>query len=265
MKPLPAGNEFAALLGIDWADAKHDICLQAQRRLARVQRPAPPSRCHRGVGGCAATALPGAAHGRVPGACQGPARLCPAEVRTFWSCSRSIPQRWPSIAKPSPREAKDDPTDVEPQVDLLLRHRDKLKRPHPQGVAMRTLPYFVEQPAPRRHYSARSARALRTLDSPPQGVSWAGVVRPIPQPSAGSNRSTVARGPVLSRPSRPQRPAGVTGRATRVAPRPTPDPNRFARTQSDPYATGRRPPTELRPDGRLEPRQAASSPSRCRG
>jgi len=25
MKPQPAGNEFAAFIGIDWADAKHDI------------------------------------------------------------------------------------------------------------------------------------------------------------------------------------------------------------------------------------------------
>ena len=28
MKPEPA-TEFAAFIGIDWADAKHDICLQA--------------------------------------------------------------------------------------------------------------------------------------------------------------------------------------------------------------------------------------------
>jgi hypothetical protein len=59
MKPH-GGNDLGAFIGIDWADAKHDICLQAQRRAARVQRPAPPPRCHRGVGGGASTTLPGA-------------------------------------------------------------------------------------------------------------------------------------------------------------------------------------------------------------
>jgi hypothetical protein len=32
MKPQPTGNDFAAFIGIDWADAKHDICLQASGR-----------------------------------------------------------------------------------------------------------------------------------------------------------------------------------------------------------------------------------------
>ena len=45
----------------------------------------------------------------------------------------------------TPSQAKDDPTDAELQLDLLLRHRDKLKRLHPQGVTMRTLQTLVEQ------------------------------------------------------------------------------------------------------------------------
>lgn len=49
MKPQPAGNEFAAVIGIDWADVKHDICLQAAngaRRESSVlpHRPIPPRR-----------------------------------------------------------------------------------------------------------------------------------------------------------------------------------------------------------------------------
>jgi hypothetical protein len=35
MQPLPAGNEFAAFIGIDWADAKHDICLRAANAARR--------------------------------------------------------------------------------------------------------------------------------------------------------------------------------------------------------------------------------------
>jgi hypothetical protein len=35
MKPQPPANEFAAFIGIDWADAKHDICLQAANAARR--------------------------------------------------------------------------------------------------------------------------------------------------------------------------------------------------------------------------------------
>ena len=35
MKPQPTGNDFAAFIGIDWADAKHDICLQAANAARR--------------------------------------------------------------------------------------------------------------------------------------------------------------------------------------------------------------------------------------
>ena len=45
----------------------------------------------------------------------------------------------------APSHAKDDPTDAELQLELLTRHRDKLKPLRPQGVSMRTLQYLVEQ------------------------------------------------------------------------------------------------------------------------
>ena len=35
MKPQPTGNDFAAFIGIDWADAKYDICLQAAHAARR--------------------------------------------------------------------------------------------------------------------------------------------------------------------------------------------------------------------------------------
>ena len=35
MKPQPTGNDFAAFIGIDWADAKYDICLQAANAARR--------------------------------------------------------------------------------------------------------------------------------------------------------------------------------------------------------------------------------------
>jgi hypothetical protein len=44
-----------------------------------------------------------------------------------------------------PSRAKDDPTDTELALDLLLRHPDRFKPLRPQSVAMRTLLTLVEQ------------------------------------------------------------------------------------------------------------------------
>ena len=70
------------------------------------------------------------------------------------------------------------------------------------------------------------------------------------QPRAESNRLTAARGSVPCGPFRPRLPAGATGRATRSVLGPTPDPSRYAHRQPFPHATGRRRPTEPRPNGR---------------
>ena len=52
MKPR-SDNEFAAFVGIDWADAKHDICLQAadseQRELKERSGARPSSRRTEGM------------------------------------------------------------------------------------------------------------------------------------------------------------------------------------------------------------------------
>ena len=45
----------------------------------------------------------------------------------------------------TPSHAKADPTDAELALELLLRHRDKLKPLTPQSAAMRTLQRLVEQ------------------------------------------------------------------------------------------------------------------------
>ncbi len=44
-----------------------------------------------------------------------------------------------------PSRAKDDPTDAEYALELLLHHRDVLKPLQPQSAQMRTLLYLVEQ------------------------------------------------------------------------------------------------------------------------
>ena len=49
MKPL-TDSSFTAFVGIDWADTKHDICLQQPHASARIRAFAPPSGCHRSMG-----------------------------------------------------------------------------------------------------------------------------------------------------------------------------------------------------------------------
>ena len=43
--------------------------------------------------------------------------------------------------------AKDDPTDAELALEVLIKHRDRLNALHPQSPAMRTLQRLVEQHA----------------------------------------------------------------------------------------------------------------------
>jgi hypothetical protein len=50
VKPQPAGNEFAAFIGIDWADAKHDICLQAANAARRESSGGAPGSRRRPAG-----------------------------------------------------------------------------------------------------------------------------------------------------------------------------------------------------------------------
>jgi hypothetical protein len=44
----------------------------------------------------------------------------------------------------TPSNAKDDPTDAELALEILLRYRDKPKALNPEGIAMRTLQRLVE-------------------------------------------------------------------------------------------------------------------------
>ena len=62
----------------------------------------------------------------------------------------------------TPSRAKDDPTDAELQLDLLLRHRDKLKPLAPQRPEMRAFSQLV---AHRRRLVADRVRITHRLTS----------------------------------------------------------------------------------------------------
>ena len=152
MKPQPTGNDFAAFIGIDWADAKHDICLQAAHAARRESSVLP----HRPD---AIEAWAGTLRQRFQGQ---PIAVCLelAKGPLVYALQKYdflvlFPVNPATLAKYrqafTPSQAKDDPTDAELQLELLLRHRDKLKPLHPQGAAMRTLQYSRRTaPAPRR-------------------------------------------------------------------------------------------------------------------
>ena len=175
MKPQPTGNDFAAFIGIDWADAKHDICLQAANAARRESSVLP----HRPD---AIEAWAGALRQRFQGQ---PIAVCLelAKGPLVYALQKYdflvlFPVNPATLAKYrqafTPSQAKDDPTDAELQLDLLLRHRDKLKPLHPQGVAMRTLQYLVEQ---RRRLVGDKGRITNRLIYAlkqyfPQAVEW---------------------------------------------------------------------------------------------
>jgi transposase len=74
----------------------------------------------------------------------------------------------------TPSRAKDDPTDAELQLELLLRHRDKLTPLAPQSPEMRALAQLVEH---RRRFVADRVRITNRLTSAlknyfPQALQW---------------------------------------------------------------------------------------------
>jgi transposase len=141
-----AQEEFAALVGLDWADAKHDVCLQATgtaRRefLSFEHRP-------EAIDAWVQT-LRTRFSGRPVAVClalnKGPivSALRNYDFLVLFPVNPLTVARYREAFPPS--RAKDDPTDAELQVELLLAHRDKLKPLQPQSPAMRALAQLVEQ------------------------------------------------------------------------------------------------------------------------
>src|SRR3989441_37120 len=139
MKPQ-APEASAAFVGLDWAEAKHDICLQAAgtaRRefLCLEHRPE------------AIDAWVQSLHTRFNGqpvaVClelnKGPivSALCTYDFLVLFPVNPLTVAKYREAFTPS--RAKDDPTDAELQVELLLTHRDKLTPLSPQSPTMRAL------------------------------------------------------------------------------------------------------------------------------
>ena len=167
--------EFAAFIGIDWADSKHDICLQvanAEKREFAVL-PHRPDAIDEW-----ACALRQRFQSRPVAVClelaKGPLvyALQKHEFLVLFPVNPATLAKYREAFTPS--HAKDDPTDAEYQLELLVRHRDKLRVLRPQSAPMRTLQSLVEQ---RRRLVGDSKRITNRLTSAlkqyyPQVVQW---------------------------------------------------------------------------------------------
>ena len=140
----PANPSFTAFVGIDWADKKHDVCIQAanskQREFAVIPHKVDlinewvQSLAQR-FGSPIAVAVE-LSKGPIVYALQ------------KFDCFVIYPINPSTLAKYretfTPSGAKDDPTDAQFAVDLLLCHPDRFKPLQPQSVEMRTLASLVE-------------------------------------------------------------------------------------------------------------------------
>src|ERR1700736_3076548 len=174
MKP-PPDVEFAAFVGVDWSDTKHDICLQAgdseEREFAVVpHRPAAIDAW--------ASALRQRFAGRPVAVCLELAKGPLVYALQKYDFLVLFPVHPATLAKYreafAPSHAKADPTDTQLALELLLRYRAKLKPLAPQSVPMRMLLRLVEQ---RRRLVGDQNRISHRLDdavkqSFPDVLAW---------------------------------------------------------------------------------------------
>jgi transposase len=174
MMKSPSDLEFTAFVGLDWADKKHDICLQVAgsedrefdcfaHRVTAIEQWA--LSLHQRFGGRIAVALE-LAKGPIVYALQ------KYDFLVLFPINPSMLAKYREAFTPS--RAKDDPTDAELALDLLVRHRERFQPLQPQSEQMRTLQYLVEQ---RRRladdkvrYTNRLGNALKQYY--PQVLDW---------------------------------------------------------------------------------------------
>jgi transposase len=156
-------DTFAAFIGIAWADAKHDGCLQAAGTAKRecFQLEHTPEAIDAWV-----TTLRTRCNGQPVAVClaldKGP--LVSAwrkdDFLVLFPINPLMLARYREAFTPS--RAKDDPTDATLQLALLLTHRDRLPPLTPQRPTMRALTPRV---APRRRVVGDKVRITNRLTS----------------------------------------------------------------------------------------------------
>lgn len=173
-------NEYAALIGIDWADHKHDICLidlAVDKREASVLTHSPQSLDQW------ARSLEVRFAGQQIAVCLEQSRgpliyaLMKYDFLTLYPINPSTLAKYRAAFSPSGQ--KDDPADAAYLTDLLLHHREHLRRWRPDDEQTRTLRYLVEH---RRRLVADRTRISNRLTSLlkcyfPQVLDWFPCIR----------------------------------------------------------------------------------------
>jgi transposase len=168
-------DEFAAFIGLDWADAKHDVCLQAAGPATREHLilEHTPEAIEAWVG-----SLRQRFAGKPIAIClelnKGPI-VCALRKYDFLVLFPVNPLTLARYREAfTPSRAKDDPTDAALQLELLCTHRDKLQPLTPQSPTMRALEQLVEH---RRRVVGDKVRLTNRLTSTlknyfPQALQW---------------------------------------------------------------------------------------------
>jgi transposase len=138
-------DEYAALIGVDWADQKHDVCLldcTSGKREAAIVKQTPE----------AIEAWAESLRRRYPGqklaVCLEQSRgpliyaLLKYDFLVLYPINPKTLAKYREAFTPS--RAKDDPGDAAYLADLLVLHRGKLKAWSPDDEKTRTLQYLVE-------------------------------------------------------------------------------------------------------------------------
>jgi transposase len=165
---------FTAYVGIDWADKKHDVCIQPAKADIREfdQVPHQPDQIDQWgklliqrFGSPIAVALE-LSKGPIVSALQKHAGF------VIFPINPSTLARYREAFTPS--RAKDDPTDAELALDIIIRHPDRFKPLNPQSIQMRALASLVEQRRRLVNDRVRTTNRLRnTLKQYyPQPLEW---------------------------------------------------------------------------------------------
>ena len=137
--------QFAAVIGIDWADKKHDVCVQAvdsdKRQFSQISHQVDKidewaQLMYRRHGGQMAVALE-LSKGPIVSALQ------KYDFFVLYPINPTTLAKYREAFNPS--GAKDDPTDAELALDILVNHPNRFKPLNPQSIQMRTLMTLVEQ------------------------------------------------------------------------------------------------------------------------
>jgi len=175
MKQLLIEESFVAFIGIDWADAKHDLCLQTadcENRESSILEHTPEAIS------AWARGLRRRFGGKPVAIClelnKGPLvhALSQYDFMVLFPVNPLMVARFREAFATS--GAKDDPSDAQLQLELLRKHRDRLKPLEPASPALRALAQLVEH---RRRLVADKVRLNNRISSVlknyfPQVLVW---------------------------------------------------------------------------------------------